>query len=188
MSDSFFAGFWAFGIYTGCPVSLPPFPLTADYWRMCEQHTLPSLLNYKLSTCHWGGIFLLYKNELTAVSPREALLALFKIKQSLCLPFCFIILESLHPRSFHIKMYLSERMSSYSYTKCSLVKPIKRCKCCFGLTATRQRTASTFSTRQIEFGYVLSCKRYYCSSKQELCLGCEILQFPLIAQECISVG
>lgn len=57
VSDSSIAGFWAFDIYTGCPVSLPPFSLTTNYWCMCEQHTLPTLLERKLSTCHWGEFF-----------------------------------------------------------------------------------------------------------------------------------
>jgi len=72
----------------------------------------PSLAKAWVVYLPLGGIFLLYKNELTAASPWEALLALFKIKQLLCLPFHFIILESLRP-SFHIKMYPLEWISVF---------------------------------------------------------------------------
>lgn len=58
-----------------------------------------------------GGTFLLYKNESTAVSPREAFQVLFQIKQSLRLSLCFIILENLLPASYHTKMCLSESIS-----------------------------------------------------------------------------
>lgn len=40
VSGCSFARFWAFGIYTACPASLPPFSLTTNYWHTCEQHTL----------------------------------------------------------------------------------------------------------------------------------------------------
>lgn len=74
--------------------------------------SVPSSLPKAWAVClPLGGILPLNKSELTAVSPREALLALLKIKQLLCLPFHFIIVERLYPRSFHIKMYIFERIS-----------------------------------------------------------------------------
>lgn len=101
-------GFWYLHSLSNIITSfLPDNKLLAYVWA-----AWPPLLKHKLPTCQWGEFFSSTKYELTAVSPREAFQMLFKLKQLLCLSLCFIILESLLPVSYHIKMCLSVRISA----------------------------------------------------------------------------